>query len=55
MDAVIQYTLNQEGNEEIRSVNAVVGETNDGYLNDIRSQLSTDFRCYFCNRKCNGK
>lgn len=38
MNAVIQYTLNQEGNEEVRSVNAVVGETNDGYLNDIRTQ-----------------
>ena len=38
MDAVIKYTLNQKGNEDVRSVNAVVGETNDGYLNDIRGQ-----------------
>lgn len=38
MDAVIQYTLNQKDNEVVRSVNAVVGETNDGYLNDIRGQ-----------------
>lgn len=38
MDAVIKYTLELEGNEEVRSVNAVVGETNDGYLNDIRGQ-----------------
>lgn len=38
MNAVIQYTLNLKGNEEVRSVNAVVGETNDGYLNDIRGQ-----------------
>ena len=38
MDAVIEYTLNQEGNENVRSVNAVVGETNDGYLNDIRAR-----------------
>ncbi len=30
------YTLAQPGNEEVRSVNPVVGETNDGYLNDIR-------------------
>lgn len=34
--AVVQYTLNQPGNEDVRSVNAVVGETNDGFLNDIR-------------------
>ena len=38
MNAVIKYTLNQKRNEEVRSVNAVVGETNDGYLNDIRGQ-----------------
>lgn len=38
MDAVISYTLAQPGNEEVRSVNAVVGETNDGYLNDIRGR-----------------
>ncbi|MBL7873338.1 MAG: P1 family peptidase [Cyclobacteriaceae bacterium] len=36
MDAVIRYTLAQPGNEKAQSVNAVVGETNDGYLNDIR-------------------
>jgi len=36
MEALIQYTLNQPGNESVRSVNALVGETNDGYLNDIR-------------------
>ncbi len=34
--AVVTYTLNQTGNGQVRSVNAVVGETNDGYLNDIR-------------------
>jgi D-aminopeptidase len=36
MDAVVRYTLGQPGNEEVRSVNALVGETNDGRLNDIR-------------------
>jgi D-aminopeptidase len=36
MQAVIQYTLLQKGNEKVQSVNALVGETNDGYLNDIR-------------------
>jgi D-aminopeptidase len=38
VNAVIGYTLHQEGNETVRSVNAVVGETNDGYLNDIRGR-----------------
>ncbi|MEO8823528.1 MAG: P1 family peptidase [Ginsengibacter sp.] len=38
MDALIDYTLKGKGNEEVRSVNAVVGETNDGYLNDIRGK-----------------
>ncbi len=38
VEALVKYTINQKGNEEVRSVNAVVGETNDGYLNDIRGQ-----------------
>ena len=38
VDAVVRYSLHQEGNENVRSVNAVVGETNDGYVNDIRGQ-----------------
>ncbi len=38
MNAVIEYTLKQPGNENVQSVNAVVGETNDGWLNDIRGQ-----------------
>ena len=41
MDALIDYTLQQKGNENVQSVNAVVGETNDGYLNDIRSRHVT--------------
>jgi len=36
VQAVVDWTLAQPGNEAVRSVNAVVGETNDGYLNDIR-------------------
>lgn len=35
---VISYTLNQAGNESVRSVNAIIGETNDGFLNDIRGR-----------------
>lgn len=38
MDALVTYTLNQKGNENVKSVNAVVGETNDSYLNDIRGR-----------------
>jgi D-aminopeptidase len=38
MDAVIDYSLGLPGNEEVYSVNALVGETNDGYLNDIRGR-----------------
>ena len=37
VQAVVRWTLEQPGNEEVVSVNAVVGETNDGGLNDIRS------------------
>jgi len=37
-DAVIDYILSLSGNETVGSVNPVVGETNDGYLNDIRGR-----------------
>lgn len=36
MGALVKYTLSLEGNENVGSVNGVVGETNDGWLNDIR-------------------
>ncbi len=39
--AIIEHTLAQPGNEAVRSVNAVVGETNDGGLNDIRARAVT--------------
>ena len=39
--AVIDYTLRQPGNEGVMSVNAVVGETNDARLNDIRGRHIT--------------
>lgn len=35
---IIEWTLQQAGNEEVRSVNAVVGETNDGRINAIRER-----------------
>ena len=36
LDATVRWTLAQPGNDNVRSVNALVGETNDGSLNDIR-------------------
>lgn len=40
-DAILDWTLAQPGNESIHSVNPVVGETNDSYLNDIRRRVLT--------------
>ena len=40
-DAVLDYVLGQQGNEDVQSVNPVVGETNDGYLSDIRGRHVT--------------
>src|SRR6516225_6141368 len=41
MESILDWTLAQGGNEKVMSVNAVVGETNDGYLNDIRARALT--------------
>jgi len=40
-DAVTTYILTLPGNENVLSVNPVIGETNDGYLNDIRGRHIT--------------
>lgn len=40
-EALIEYTLSQPENQQIRSVNPIVGETNDGTLNDIRRRAIT--------------
>ena len=37
-DAVIDFILGLPGNERVESVNPLVGETNDGWLNDIRGR-----------------
>lgn len=37
-DAMAEWMLRQPGMEKVRSVNPVVGETNDGGLNDIRAR-----------------
>ncbi|UCS94757.1 P1 family peptidase [Echinicola marina] len=38
IEGLIDFTFSFPENEDVRSVNAVVGETNDGYLNDIRGR-----------------
>src|SRR5215470_13161015 len=37
-DALLDYMLGLAGNENVQSVNPLVAETNDGYLNDIRGR-----------------
>ena len=41
-DWLIGYMLKLPGDEDVKSVNPLVGETNDGYLNDIRSRPITE-------------
>lgn len=41
IEAIIRHTLARSGNEQVVSVNAVVGETNDSRLNDIRASRPT--------------
>ena len=41
IEGLITYTLKQKGNEKVRSLNSVVGETNDGKLNNIRARIVT--------------
>ena len=40
-DALVAFMLDVPGNENVRSINVVVGETNDGRLNDIRGRHVT--------------
>jgi D-aminopeptidase len=37
-DALIDYMIALPGNEDVQSINPLVGETNDGFLNDIRNR-----------------
>jgi D-aminopeptidase len=37
-DALLDWMLARPGNERVRSINPIVAETNDGYLNDIRGR-----------------
>ena len=40
-DFLMDYMLALPGNEDVQSINPLVGETNDGFLNDIRSRPIT--------------
>jgi D-aminopeptidase len=40
-DYLLDYMLSLPGNEEVQSINPLIGETNDGYLNDIRGRHIT--------------
>ena len=40
-DYLMDYMLSLPGNEEVQSINPLVAETNDGYLNDIRGRHVT--------------
>lgn len=42
IEGIVTYTLNQKGNEKVKSVNALVCETNDGVVNDIRARKITE-------------
>jgi D-aminopeptidase len=41
-DAVLTWLLGLPGNEDVRSANPVVAETNDGFLNNIRARPITE-------------
>jgi D-aminopeptidase len=41
-DALVTYVLGLPGNERMTTVNPVVGETNDGFLSDIRARPVTE-------------
>jgi len=53
-DAVTTYILGLPGNEDVLSVNPVVGETNDGYLNDIRGRHITPDDVFAAIKKAKG-
>ena len=54
-DALVDHILSIPGNEEVRSVNPVVGETNDGFLNDIRGRhvAATEVEAALLAANCN--
>jgi D-aminopeptidase len=53
-DALIDYMLALPGNEDVESINPLVGETNDGYLNDIRGRHITREDVFTAIKNANG-
>ena len=53
-DALISYMLALPGNDDVLSVNPVVGETNDGYLSDIRGRHLTPDDVFAAVRNAKG-
>jgi D-aminopeptidase len=53
-DALISYMLRLPGNEAVLSINPLVGETNDGYLNDIRGRPITPEEVFAALRSARG-
>jgi len=53
-DALVSYMLALPGNEDMRTVNPVVGETNDGYLSDIRARPITEQHVLSAIRSASG-
>ena len=53
-EALIDWTLGLPGNERVESVNPVVGETNDGWLSDIRGRHVTKAHVLEAVRKAAG-
>ena len=45
-DALIDYVLSLDGNHDVRSINPLVGETNDGVLNDGQGRYSGHFQVF---------
>lgn len=52
--AMVKHTLSLTDNDDVRSVNSVVGETNDGYLNDIRRPSLTDEHLFDALKNASG-
>jgi D-aminopeptidase len=53
-DALISYMLALPGNEDVLSINPLVGETNDGYLSDIRARQITPDDVYAAIKNAKG-
>ena len=53
-DFLMDYVLALPGNENVRSINPLVAETNDGYLNDIRGRHITQSDIFGALKNANG-